>query len=352
MRVLFITKSLEPTSGWGRMSSALIKGVKEKDLEVGVVSEDDRLLPLSIGGLLVNIFRIRKKARDYDIIHALEGWPFGVYGYLAVWGTRKKLFINGIGTYSVVPFNNFIKGWILGKTYKRAEKVFCISRYTEKRILEKISLKNTEVIYLGVDKLRDDRTGENGEIEQRDNFPILLTVGAVKDRKGQFYVLKAVNFLKKIYPKIKYYVVGSWDDNQYVERMREYTRENGLESNLELVGKVEKDEDLVYFYKNCDVFLLCSISTEDYFEGFGLVLIEAASFGKPVIAGVGSGTEEAIKDGCNGYLVKQKDSKDIYNKVINIIEGKRESLSFCSKAWAAEFSWERTVASYVKFYKE
>ena len=348
MKVLFITKTLNYRSGWGRYSSLLISEMKNKNINAGVISEDNGLLSLSNKfNLISNILKVRRVIKKYDVVHALDGWPYGVYAYFGVLGTNKKLFISGVGTYSVVPLHSLFKGIILKLAYRRAKKIFCISKYTERKILEKVSLNNTEVIYLGNTILKKY---SNEKKNLNNSYPVLLTVGAIKDRKGQFYVLKAVNLLKKIYPNIKYYVVGSFDDMAYVNKMKEYAKMNNMEDNLELIEGVD-DDGLVKLYNNCDIFLLCSISTDLYFEGFGLVLIEAASFGKPVIGSLGSGTEEAVNNGCNGYLVRQENSRDIYDKILDILNGDMEKMSNCSVDWSSKFTWSKTAEKYINFYK-
>src|SRR3569623_55113 len=51
---------------------------------------------------------------NVDLVHALDAWPYGFYGFAAVFGTKKKLFINGIGTYSVAPLYSLRAGCFCG----------------------------------------------------------------------------------------------------------------------------------------------------------------------------------------------------------------------------------------------
>jgi len=351
MKILFIGKSSKPVSGWGRISFLLLKEFRDRGYNVKDLNEDNKLLPLSKWNIIKNILTTRREAKNCDIVHALDGWPYGIYGYFAIIFSKKKFFINGVGTYSVVPFNNFLKGIILKIVYRRANRIFCISKYTEKRILEKVKLNNTEIVYLGGTSSLGLCVGGKFELD-KDRFPKLLTVGGVKDRKGQFFTLKAVELLKNKYPNVIYYIVGPFDDLAYVEMMKKYVLDNNLSENVKFLGHIKDDNILFNLYRESDIFLLCSISTKDYFEGFGLVLIEAASFGKPVIGSLNNGTEDAVRDGCNGYLVEQKNHKDIYEKMLLILEGDVDNMSKCSEEWAKGFSWDKTVDKYISFYKE
>jgi len=62
---------------------------------------------------------------------------------------------------------------------------------------------------------------------------------------------------------------------------------------VEFLGQLT-DEDLSYYYKNCRALLFPGI------EDFGLVMVEAQAFGKPVIAFRGGGAMDIIKEGVTG----------------------------------------------------
>ncbi len=144
--------------------------------------------------------------------------------------------------------------------------------------------------------------------------PIILTVGEIKDRKGQFETLKAVEILKQKHPHILYIALGSIGE-KYVSAMRSYASAHDLVGNMRIVSDAD-DRALSFFYSVCDVFALNS-NTDDvhhHFEGFGLVIVEGYQFGKPAVGSSDSGIEDAIQDSVTGFLTKQGDPADIATK--------------------------------------
>ena len=93
-----------------------------------------------------------------------------------------------------------------------------------------------------------------------------------------------------------------------------------LEDKIILPGFI-KDEELQDHYNLADVFIMPSKK-----EGFGLVLIEAAASGLPVIAGNGDGSAEALQNGLLGKLVSPDSVEEIKNAILETFSQIRESM--------------------------
>lgn len=231
-----------------------------------------------------------------------------------------------------------------------------MGNYTKKRMLEKVSLDNIITVFWGSTKLpmlsgqEIERFYEDFNIT-RGKFPLIVTVGMVKHRKGQLDTLKALAHLKKQYPEWLYLMVGSTDDKGYLGKIRDFAKQEGIEDNIKLVGNVSDDRALSFFYEICDIFAMNSNNDGEHFEGFGLVFLEAEQFGKPVIGSRNCGIEEALDDGMNGYLTKQGDSHDIAEKIQLILKGDRKKMGEASKEYFSRFSWEKTAYTYLEHYK-
>ena len=142
MKILLITQTLQPRSGLGRYSHEVYRSLHAAGVDVAVMAQDE-VFELDANKKMVNILknclRARQIAKGYDIVHALDAWPYGIYALCAVWGTNKKLFVGGVGTYSLPPKNFSIKRLLLLSLYRRAQEVFCISEYTKSRIASRLS---------------------------------------------------------------------------------------------------------------------------------------------------------------------------------------------------------------------
>ena len=275
MKILVITNNTRPDSGWGRYSQAVINEYPSLGVESRVLTEQDEILPAtSVVNFIKNCFAIRRMAGDYDIVHAFDAWPYGVYAWIATFGTKKKYFINAIGTYSVTPLHDFFKGFLLKRVYKNAKAVFAISNFIKEKILKYINLDNIHTVYLAHSKFSHISQAEIDIYKERfgisDGSPIILTVGEVKDRKGQYEVVESIKILKNKYPDILYIMVGSDRKNiGYINKINEYIKKESLDKNVRIISDVNTDAELAYFYGISDVFILNAKIDGKHFEGFG-----------------------------------------------------------------------------------
>lgn len=351
MKILILTPSVNPDSGWGRYSSEIIDAFEKSNLSLKVLALDGyiKLKPTRFFlSHIYNAFLVRKHARDVQVVHSFEGWIYGIYAYFAVLGTNKKLFISGIGTYSVTPLDSKILGAVLKIVYKKAKNIFCISHFTASEISKRVPGAKVSVVHMGTKLISLPTEKDKQIVEKRidGRGPVLLTVGALKERKGQLYTTQAVAELKKLFPEILYVIVGDQSDQFYKNQIDIFIKKYNLEENILFAEKVT-DEELAAWYSATDVFALNSVNHQGHFEGFGLVILEANQFGKPAVGSRNCGIEDAIDNGINGYLANQGDYVNIAEKIkmaMNI-KNSQKIIDFSRK-----FSWDKTAREYIKEY--
>jgi phosphatidyl-myo-inositol dimannoside synthase len=368
-KILIITRDVQTDSGVGRysleMARALVgagyaptllveRGTSTAEASPGMVVHAVLLPPKSLVHILINLVVARWFSRTFTLVHSFEGWPFMAYAYGAVLFSQKRLYMTAHGTYAVAPLEYPMKKKVLTHAYRRAARIFCVSNYTEARLLEAIRLTNTTVIHSATSVLPVLEHQDEKELTQlysiEGRYPIFLTVGQIKDRKGQLDTLKALCRLKEKYPDFLYVVVGAGPVKAYIESMRAYAAEQGVEKNLLIISDSRDDRVPAFFYERCDVFLLNANSDKGHFEGFGLVILEAAHYGKPSIGSKGSGIEDAIEDGYSGFLTGQKDYKGIAQRFEEVLSN-YERFSDNARKFASNFTWEKTAIAYVKEYE-
>lgn len=376
MKICFLVHGLGAQSGWGRYAKEIIERVALKNYEVKVFSEvesDDAsvnsirtdsagsarflergLLRGSMNNpffIFWNAWRIRKYLKNCDIIHCFDGYPYGIIGALANIGLNKKLIINGVGTYSVLPLTQLRYGFLLKWAYKKAHRILCISHFTCREIIKRVpNLENLNVVNLGVD-LNKFKSRDLKFKDYENNIKIILSVGALKARKGYHISIPAVGLIKDKYPNLKYYIIGDQSNSKYFRKLQELVKEYNLENNVIFLENLS-DEELLKIYNQADLFLLTPINERNSFEGFGLVYLEANACGKPVIGTRNCGAEDIIESGYNGFLVFQRDADDTAKAIAKILDDSElaKNMGENGRRKAEKMTWDKTIENYAGEY--
>lgn len=349
--ILLVAPWTDTYSGWGRYSTGIIKQFEKEKIDHEVF---DRSLGRGLKKTVQYYLALRKAAKTVEVVHAFDVWPIGVLSYLSVLGRGKKLYINGVGTYSVPPRKRSLKRVLMVLTLKKAKAIFCISNFVKNKIAERVPGVRLEVVHLAANPLPTLSAREIQAYSEKWNigksFPIILTVGAIKDRKGQLDTVKAIRMLKERYKDILYLLVGSREDLDYVKQIESYVAQSSLEPNVRFVS-ANDDKELSFFYSVADCFVMNSTSSGEHFEGFGLVFLEALQFGKPCVGSRDCGIEDAIKVGETGFLSRQRDTQDIAKKIESALAINNQELEENASLFLKEFSWANTVKAYISAYR-
>ncbi len=354
MKILYLVESLDSSTGWGRFSKEIISrmikaGVKAEILtEIGSKFPEEKIILRRSWPALLACFKVRQylKKADIDLVHSFEGNPYAIIAYLAGFGLNKKNIITATGAYSVQPLYRPFTKTILKRAYRRAKKILCISRYIEKEIKRKVNLNNTKVITLGVDfkKFSGSR--------KISSEPFILGVGNPGFRKGYHVSIPAFAEVVKRIPGIKYYIAGKIN-KEVLDKYQRIIEKYKLQNQIIFLGSLN-DEELKKLYLSAELFILTSVNIEHHFEGFGLVFLEAASAGLPVIGTFGCGIADAVLENKNGFLVTQNNIKATAQAMLKILtnSGLKNRFSKASIKWAKENSWDNVVKKYIKVYKD
>lgn len=341
MKICYLIENTDSKHGGGRYAGDLISAIKNTSCEVVVLEQKSKRL----GGLILDAIKIRKHLKNCDIVHAIDGYPYAIVAAVANIGLNKKLIITVQGTYAVAPLYNFVAGTLLKWAYKRADKIIAISQYTQNEILKKANLSNIEVINPGIDFKKFYK------IPVYSDEKFILSVGALKYRKGYHISIPAFALAKKELPDLKYKIVGSQKDTAYFDELKNLAAKNGVDKDIEFLSGVS-DEALSDLYRRAKLFILTSVNENHHFEGFGLVFLEAAAAALPVIGTLGNGIEDAVKNNYNGILAPQNDIEKTAKAITDIIKNENltKEMSLNSVAWAEDHDWGKVVLKYLKAY--
>jgi phosphatidyl-myo-inositol dimannoside synthase len=185
----------------------------------------------------------------------------------------------------------------------------------------------------------------------------ILFVGRLAKRKGvkEFIENSFAKIVSKI-PSACFVVVGNNPSESLTHRDDMLGQINatigamGLLNHVQLHGALDDDE-VIRLYQACDVIVLPALVSTDDTEGFGIVLLEAAAAGKPVVAMRVGGIPDAVEDGKSGILVDPGDYECLSQTLIDLLsnETARSTMgTYAQERIKKAFSWNRIVARYEK----
>ena len=356
--VCFLNHSLDPRTGAGNFCRSLLRAFEGtvSDFRCVVLtsagsgsSEEMTLLAGGKWRVLAAMPKIRAVFRRYDIIHALDGYPYGVIAVLAGLGLQKKIIITAIGTGALQPLSRPLVGRLLRWAYRRADRVVTVSNYTAAELQREVpGIKIAAVINHGVNA-EEFSHPEIEKLEIKKLRPYILGVGALKPRKGYRYSLEAFDEIRKSHPDLRYVIVG---DGPERENLESGIRDQGLGDAVVFFGHVGR-EFLKALYRGAELFMLLPYAVEGDVEGFGLVFLEAAAAGIPVIGTRDSGAADAIRHSQNGFLVPPENARAAADAARRILSDSalHKRFSAGSFAFAREMSWARAAEAYQQLYE-
>jgi phosphatidyl-myo-inositol dimannoside synthase len=183
--------------------------------------------------------------------------------------------------------------------------------------------------------------------------PVILTVGRLVARKGQDTLIRALPAVRRAVPGTTLLVVGTGPDRRRLQR---------LVARLGLVGAVvfaggRPHQELPPLYAGADVFAMpCRtrrLGLEP--EGLGIVFLEAAASGLPVVAGDSGGAGDAVRHGETGYLVDGGSVEQVAGRLVELLADRETARAMGEKgrAWvAAEWTWDASYRRLTRLLNE
>ncbi|WP_302902916.1 glycosyltransferase family 1 protein [Mucilaginibacter sp. BT774] len=216
------------------------------------------------------------------------------------------------------------------------DKVVTISEFVAKDIVRFIpeAADKLSVIYNGADKLE---VADDHSPQYLPKKPFLFTIGLLSPQKG-FHLLPA------LLEGNDYELVISGIETPHKQKIIEEAQKFNCEKRVIVTGPVS-DDDKAWYFKNCSAFLFPSIA-----EGFGLPVIEAMHFGKPVFLAKYTSLPEIGGDVAYYFdNFEPKHMQEVFAKGMDDFHKGDRSAKVM--AHADKFSWEKTAEQYFKLYE-
>ena len=170
---------------------------------------------------------------------------------------------------------------------------------------------------------------------------VCLTVARVHPRKGQLACLEAMARLpEEVRNGLEYWIAGPVVNQRYQQKLEHFAQENHL--HVQFLGEVA-DAELPALFCAADIFAMSSVGHRRSIEGFGLVYLEAAAHGLPIVAHRIGGVSEAVMDGVNATLCDPENRETLAVAIWDLVRDPqvRIRMGTAGQAFAKQFSWRR-----------
>jgi glycosyltransferase involved in cell wall biosynthesis len=290
----------------------------------------------------LGLIRFHAKER-FDILHVHWPFPHGIFGFVARMLVRSKIVLTFYGAdMLLVKKYSFVKHF-LRYFIKHADSVIAISSFTGKEVKAVYDRPLHIIPYGTAIALKTD-------LPPHTPGHRILSVGRMIERKGFAYLINAMPRVLATYPDARLTIAGGGALHADLVSLRDSL---GLQQSVDLPGKVP-NETLENLFASCDVFVLPSIiDSKGDTEGLGVVILEALTYSKPVIATEIGGIVDIVQHNKTGLLVPQKDPQALADAICAILSDPARSKALVAKGIRhirEHFSWENIVATYLSLY--
>jgi len=232
---------------------------------------------------------------------------------------------------------------LAGRLIRHASRISTLTNYTQELLLKNFP-EAADKIFLTPGALRSDFVVIPAKAPAREGKIVVLTVGRLHPRKGQLLTLQALQLLPAAdRARLEYWIVGGQSKGSYEATIRAAAT-NTPDLIVKFLGNIP-DEELTTIYDRADIFAMTSINHGRSIEGFGLVYLEAAAHGLPVVAHDVGGVAEAVQDGVTGLLVPPHRPAQLAAAFEKLIHDPalRQRLGSAGREWAGRNCWTESA---------
>lgn len=184
-------------------------------------------------------------------------------------------------------------------------------------------------------------------LPKKENKPTFIFVSRVVKMKGIEDVIRAFFYILRDLKDANLWIVGD-GEKKYVDELKETMHSFSIASKVKFFGFVSNDKKLELMRK-AHILLHASIK-----EGWGLVVVEAASQGTPSVVYNVAGLRDSVKNKETGIVLSENSSKEMAEQALKLLKDKRKYKSFQknSLAWSKSLTWEKATEKSLRLIEE
>jgi len=294
--------------------------------------------------LAIQLIAERRRLR-YATVYLPEPGPMLAMMMLQrIKGFRPKHLVLTFHGSEILKFHhNPVTRRMTSRLIQNATRISTLTHYTHDLLVRHFP-EAAPKVFLTPGALRSDfAVVHDLPVEAPKDRLVVLTVGRLHPRKGQLITLESLQSLApRFRQRIEYWIVGGGSKSSYEQALREKAAQGDFP--VRFFGDLP-DEELDRIYDRADIFAMTSIDYRHSVEGFGLVYLEAAAHGLPVVAHTVGGVAEAVVDDVTGLCVPPDHPAQLAAAFERLITdpGLRRRLGLAGKAWSRRNSWSESA---------
>lgn len=350
MRIAYLAQSYPPMiSGAAISARQTAEALAERGHQVLVIAASERDYPYCIYKDRLTLLRLRSIKNPVrvgqrmilfprraimsalarfrpDIIHVHDPLQMGWFGL--VYGRRHRIPVVftahqlpwAVASYFPKSFKPFIEKilWMYARCVLGRYSSVITPTQTIANIVRRMTGIKPKVISNGLDLqtfhpplFLDDGSAARQKWNLPSGVPLLLHTGRLDSDKSVDQVICAASPALRE-SEAHLVIVG---DGCQKQNLIQLCKELGVESRVHFLGFVSVEDGLPDIYRMADIFLCAS-----ELETQGLVLLEAAASGLPIVAVNATCISEIVHDGANGFLVSLGDTETFSNKIMTLVK--------------------------------
>lgn len=222
----------------------------------------------------------------------------------------------------------FIEPWYF-KLYKHIPFWIVASSASEDLSRYGIDKRNCHIILNGITNPTLDK------LPQKEHVHTYIFVSRLVKMKGIEEIIKAFGFIHLEDEKARLWIVGR-GDKKYIESLHKMVEEYRIKDNVTFFGAVSEEKKLELLQK-AHVILHASIK-----EGWGLVIIEAASQGTPAVVYKVAGLQDSVKNNETGIVLDENSPKEMAARALQLVANENLYQKFQKNCfqWAKSLRWD------------
>lgn len=309
-------------------------------------------VPFYLLSLFFNAARILLK-EEIAIIHAHWLVPQGLVARLLRSCFRKPLILTVHGGDAFAfrgPKGRFFKRWAL-----RNVSVCTVNSSSTERAIEELGVKTpVHLIPMGVDIEHFNPRKVDSMVRQHLDIsgPMILFVGRLVEKKGVRHLLQALPDVLEEFPHAVLVLIGDGAGRAHLEEMADQLR---IRASTRFLGRIDNLQ-LPQYYTAADLFVGPSVvDARGDTEGLGIVFLEAAASGVPVIGTNVGGISEILIDGVTGIEVEPANTVQLAMGIKRLLRDPalRDNLvRQARQRVVSDFSWTLVASRFSSLYQD